>query len=161
MKKQKNAQGQDKKVVVRRTSNRGQGVFALKKIRKNEIVAQFDGPIYDDDFDDWTEDLLNHTIQFAKAAWRDSQGPARYINHSCEPNCGIRGLFKVVAMRAILPGEEITWDYEMTEKNDWWRLRCKCGSPSCRKIIGNFARMPRHVREKYKGYISEWLVGRK
>lgn len=146
------------KVIVVKTKKYGKGVFADKLIKKGEVVAAFDGKIYDDDFDDWTDDLLNHTIQFAKTKWRDSKGVARYLNHSCDPNCGIKKLFKVVAMRDIQPGEEITWDYEMTEKSDWWRLKCKCGTPICRKVIGNYRNMPKKIRQKYKGYISDWLL---
>lgn len=146
------------KIYVKNTRKYGKGVFAKQAIRKGEVIAIFDGPIYDDIFDGWTEDLLNHTIQFGKTLWRDSSGVARRINHSCDPNCGIKDLFKVVAMRRIEPGEEITFDYEMTEKSDWWRLHCQCGSPLCRKKIGNFKNMPRSVRNRYAGYISEWLL---
>jgi hypothetical protein len=67
-------------------------------------------------------------------------------------------MFKVVAMRDIAKGEQITWDYEMTEMNPTWRMRCRCGSPLCRKIIGHHKRMPKKIREKYKGYISKWLL---
>lgn len=146
------------KAIIRKTKKYGKAVFAREKIRKGEIIAAFDGPILDDDFEPWTDDLYNHAIQFDKTMWRDSQGIARLLNHSCEPNCGIKGLFKIVAMRTILPGEELTWDYEMTEKNLHWKLKCKCGTSSCRKTIGNFKNMPKHIRQKYKGYISHWLV---
>jgi uncharacterized protein len=146
-----------KKIMLRKTKKFGRGVYAKQKIKKGEVVAVFDGPFYDDEFDDWTKDLLNHTIQCGKALWRDSKGLARYLNHSCEPNCGIKGRFKVVTMRAIKPGEQLTWDYEMTEKSDWWKLKCKCGAPSCRKVIGNYRNLPLKLRKKYKGFISTWL----
>ena len=146
------------KVVVRKTEKYGKAVFAKKPIKKGEVIAAFDGIIYDDDFDGWTKDLLNHAIQFSKACWRDSKGLARYVNHSCDPNCGIKDLFKIVAMRDITEGEEITWDYEMTERSKWWKLKCRCGSPICRKVIGNYDNMPKKIRLKYKGYISEWLT---
>lgn len=146
------------KVRLRRTRKFGRAVFAVKNIRKGEVIAEFDGPIFDDDFDGWNEDLLSHAIQFGKTLWRDSKGLARYINHSCEPNCGIKDLFKVVAMRPIAAGEQITWDYEMTEKSDWWRMKCHCGSPLCRKRIGDYRKLPRSIRKKYAGYISTWLT---
>jgi uncharacterized protein len=147
-----------KKVRVQRTKKFGRGVFAHKSIRKGTVIAVFDGPIYDDRFEGWTKDISNHVIQFNKNKWRDSKGIARFINHSCDPNCGIKGLFKVVAMRGIKKGEQITWDYEMTEKSWWWRLKCRCGSPLCRKKIGNYARLPMSARKRYKGFISEWLL---
>jgi len=147
----------DSRKVAVKKNKFGKGVFAKKRIRKGEIVAVFDGPIYDDLFDGWTDDLRSHAIQIGPAVWRDSLGLARYINHSCEPNCGIKKYIESVVMRTIELGEEITWDYEITEKSPWWRMRCGCGTPSCRKRIGNFKNLPRKIREKYKGFISEWL----
>ncbi len=148
----------NKKVALRKTQNFGRAVFARKRIKKGEVIAVFDGPIFDDIFDGWTEDLHNHAIQIGPREWRDSAGIARYVNHSCDPNCGIKNRIKIVAMRTIEPGEQITFDYEMTEKSTWWRMRCRCGSPLCRGKIGNYARMPKALRAKYKGYISEWLI---
>ncbi len=148
------------KVRVRRTRKYGMGVFAIADIRKGEVIAVFDGPIYDGSFDAWTDDLLQHTMQFDTTKWRDSTGLARSINHSCDPNCGIKKLFQVVAMRPIAAGEEITWDYEMTERSWWWRMKCRCGSPECRRVIGSYSRMPARVRRRYKGYISSWLTRR-
>ena len=118
------------KVKVKAGPLCGQGVFAEERIEVGEVIAEFDGDIYPFEHPGWTEDLLNHTIQFERYSFRDSTGLARRINHSCEPNCGIKARFKVVAMRAIEPGEEITWDYEMTEDSVWWRMKCQCGAPS-------------------------------
>ncbi len=148
----------NKKAKVRQTKQYGKGVFATQKIRKGEVIAIFDGPILDDDFEPWTDDLYFHAIQVDKAKWRDSIGIARYINHSCDPNCGIKRRNRVVAMRDIEKGEQISWDYEMTEKNKHWKMKCKCGTPICRKIIGNYQNMPSTIRKKYKGYISSWLL---
>lgn len=136
-------------------------MFATRSIKKGELIAAFDGPIYADDFENWTDDLYNHAIQFGPSIWRDSSGIARLINHSCEPNCGIKNLFQVVAMRPIKPGEQITWDYEMTERNPYWRMKCRCGSILCRKRIGNYQNMPKATRRRYAGYISDWLLGRR
>jgi len=145
------------KLFIRRTKKYGKAVFTAAPIKKGEVIAVFDGAIYDDDFEPWTEDLYNHTIQFGRTLWRDSLGLARWINHSCDPNCGIRKLFTVVAMRPIKKGEQITWDYEMTERNPHWKMKCKCGSPLCRGIIGNFKNMPQSIRKKYGKYVSDWL----
>lgn len=150
----------NEKAAVRRTRKYGFAVFAKKKILKGELIAQFDGPVFEYEYEYWNDDLYNHVIQFAPRKWRDSNGIARLINHSCDPNCGIKGLFKVVAMRDIEKGEQITWDYEMTEMHPYWRMRCRCGTPGCRKLIGNHRNMPEKIRKKYKGYISRWLRAR-
>jgi len=149
-----------KKIKIKKTKDRGRGVFAVEPIKKDELVAEFDGEIYNWDDDRWTDELADHCIQFEELRWRDSKGIARVINHSCEPNCGIKNLFQVVAMRDILPDEEITWDYEMTENHPYWRMECKCGSKIYRKIIGKHENMPQEIRDKYKGYISEWLINK-
>jgi uncharacterized protein len=149
-----------KKVTVGDAGRRGKGVFARLPIKKGEVIASFDGRIYTADHEPWTNDILNYVIQFAEDKWRDATGIARILNHSCEPNCGIKNLFTIVAMRDIAPREELTWDYEMTENNRYgWRMKCLCGTPSCRKIIGQYDNMPPELRRKYKGYISAWLTG--
>ena len=146
------------KAIVKPTGKYGRGVYAKAPIKKGEEIAAFDGPIYDDDYVGWTEDQLNHSIQIGPSTWRDSCGIARLLNHSCDPNCGIKNRIRVVAMRDIHKGEALTWDYEMTERSEWWKMRCKCGSPLCRKKIGDYRNMPRAIRKKYKGYISSWLT---
>jgi SET domain-containing protein len=147
----------NKKVELRKAGNRGKGIFAKKLIKKGEIIASFDGPIYTDK-SRWNDELRNHCIQFAKNRWRYSNGIARFINHSCEPNCGVKDLFDIVAMRDIKKDEELTWDYEMTESNPKWKMKCRCKTPSCRGVIGNYKNMPLAIRKKYKGFISQWLI---
>ena len=134
------------------------GVFAKEKIKKGEVIAAFDGRVYSSRSSLWNEDLYNHCIQFEEKKWKDSKGIARLLNHSCEPNCGIKNFFEITAMRDIKSGEEVTWDYEMTEDHPYWRMECTCGTKSCSKIIGAYSNMPAATRKKYKGYISQWLV---
>ncbi len=78
------------------------------------------------------------------------------ISHSCEPNCGIKNKTVLVAMRKIKKGEELSYDYDMTENSDW-SMECSCGKPSCRKIIRGYRYLPEEKRKEYNGYISEWL----
>ena len=150
----------DNKNAEIRNTNRGKGLFTKTQIKQGEIVAEFDGRIYSYRSKLWNQDLYHHCIQFEENRWRDSKGVARLLNHSCEPNCGIKGLFTIVAMKNIPAGTELTWDYEMTEDHPYWRLTCRCGTKSCRKIIGTFQNMPEKIRKKYKGFISEWLVNK-
>lgn len=149
------------KAEVRRTTGRGKGVFAKARIKKGEEIAAWDGPVYGWRSRAWDTnrgDVLHHAIQFEERKWRDSRGIARLLNHSCEANCGIKELFRIVAMRDIAPGEELTWDYEMTEDSDWFRMRCRCGSSKCRKVIGSYRNLPEEARRRYRGYISDWLI---
>jgi uncharacterized protein len=68
---------------------------------------------------------------------------ARFINHSCDPNCEAveddRRIF-IEAVRAIAPGDELTYDYSYTRdetqsEEDEALYACRCGSPKCRGTI--------------------------
>ena len=66
--------------------------------------------------------------------------PARFVNHSCEPNAR-GGSGRDVAARAIEAGEEITVDY-VAEQVPGLELRCQCGSPRCRGALKVAAKGP-------------------
>ncbi|MFD5568866.1 SET domain-containing protein-lysine N-methyltransferase [Streptomyces cadmiisoli] len=84
----------------------------------------------------------NHSFQVGWDTHVDLTTPARDINHSCEPNTGIRdndrGGFDFVALREIFPSEEITWDYETSEYVSIAVSRCLCGENRCRSAIRGF-----------------------
>ena len=133
--------------------------MATRVIHKDEVVAVFDGSIYEAGqcTDLPSQDIANHAIQIGENTWQDSVSLARFINHSCNPNCGIIHRTSIAAMRTIQPGEELCFDYDMTEDSNW-RMECLCGAKDCRHIIGAFEYLPPSFREKYRGYISQWLV---
>lgn len=146
------------KKVILSEGRFGKCLIVAEDILKDEEIVSFDGDEYTaDKITDLSKDVADHAIQFAEHQWRDSNSIARYINHSCNPNCGIKNLFTLVAMKDIKKGEELLWDYDMTEDSDW-RMDCLCGAENCRKVIGSFALVPNETRERYKGYISQWLV---
>lgn len=136
----------------------GRGVFATAPIVSEEEVAVFDGEIYYGCVNsDFPPEVLNHLITFGPDRARHSKGIAHLLNHSCNPNVGVRGLFSLVTMRPIEAGEELCWDYDMSEDHDW-QMECDCGSEHCRRLIRGFRFLPEEVRERYRGFISDWLV---
>jgi len=152
------------KAEIRDTQKYGKAVFAKTKINKGEIIGIFNGETYEAPRamllpDEPPLRAGRHAVQFEPNKWRDGkvEGIARYVSHSCEPNCGIKNLFEIVAMRDIEANEEITWDYAMTENSDF-RMECKCGTSSCRGIVGAYSMLSPKVRKKYNGHISEWLT---
>ncbi|CAL9075201.1 unnamed protein product [Musa textilis] len=69
-------------------------------------------------------------------------GIARFVNHSCLPNCvakviSIRNEKKVVffAERDINPGEEITYDYHFNSEDEGKKIPCFCNSRNCRRYL--------------------------
>ena len=143
----------------------GKGLFAVEPVKKDEAVVDFSAGVgqyvsnaefdkkYSLDFDYGLQ--VDDDLFFA-AMETDEVEPADYINHSCEPTCGIRDKIKIAAMRDIQPGEEITFDYAMSESSDY-QMDCLCGKPNCRKTItGDDWKIP-ELQQKYKGYFSEYL----
>ncbi|CAL9691667.1 unnamed protein product [Knipowitschia caucasica] len=68
---------------------------------------------------------------------------ARFINHSCEPNCemqkwSVNGVYRIglFALKDISSGTELTYDYNFHSFNTEEQQACMCGSESCRGIIG-------------------------
>ena len=66
-------------------------------------------------------------------------------------------MFILITMRNVVYGEELTWDYDMTENSDW-RMECRCGALNCRKTVGAFSLLPLLKIKEYEGYISPWLI---
>lgn len=110
-----------------------------------------------------------HTLQIGANDHLFVDPPVRYINHSCEPNMGVKsneqGLIDFVAMRDIEEGEELCFDYAMTEDSlheleseSTERIVCACGAPTCRGEIGHYASLPHEVKARYQGFIADHLM---
>jgi len=78
------------------------------------------------------------------------------INHSCNPNCGIRGQDRGVAIRNIAAGEEIVFDYAMLDNELNW-FYCNCKQPGCRKIITSIDWKITGLQKKYSNNFASYL----
>lgn len=86
--------------------------------------------------------------------------PADFINHSCDPNAGLSGQIALVALRDIMPGEEICYDYAMTDGSAYDEFDCQCGASNCRRrVTGDDWRLP-ELQTRYRGYFSPYLQRR-
>lgn len=73
----------------------------------------------------------------------DPAHPARYGNHSCDPNLWHDDAVTIVARRAIQAGEELTIDYATHTMSPMWSMTCQCSSELCRGVVsGNDWRRP-------------------
>jgi len=146
----------------------GKGLFVVEEIKKGEVIADYTNgfgryingkeadELYEKGFDQMVQ--IDDDLFFAATKEIEFED-ADYINHSCEPNCGIKNKLKIVAMRDIESGEEITIDYAMTESSEY-SFKCNCGAPNCRKIVsGNDWKIP-GLQQKYQGYFSDYLQNR-
>ncbi|TNM92936.1 hypothetical protein fugu_018338 [Takifugu bimaculatus] len=138
-------------VGVYRSEIHGRGLFCKRNIEAGEMVIEYAGTViravltdkrqkyYDgkgigcymfriDDFD-----VVDATMQ---------GNAARFINHSCEPNCYSRVInvdgrkhIVIFALRKIYRGEELTYDYKFPIEDDESKLHCNCGTRRCRGFL--------------------------
>ena len=90
--------------------------------------------------------------------------PARYLNHSCEPNAAIQKINNQIVLVAATPidaGEELVFDYSTTiGDDDIWTMRCNCGESACRGRIKRFGSLPRALKERYlaDGLVPKYII---
>lgn len=139
------------------------GVFAVKPIKKDEVIAVWGGEIMTrDQFSRLPEEYRRLTLQVEEEQFVAgiSDDPADFINHSCNPNAGLSGQIVLVAMRDIAPGEEVCFDYAMTDGSDYDVFDCECGAPNCRgRVRGTDWRTP-ELWDRYRGYFIPYLQRR-
>jgi hypothetical protein len=87
-------------------------------------------------------------------------GPGDHINHSCNPNAGLEGQIKVVALRDIAVGEQVCFDYAMSDGSPYDEFECFCGSPQCRHYITGEDWRLQDLQERYHGYFMPYLQKR-
>jgi hypothetical protein len=83
--------------------------------------------------------------------------PGDSINHSCVPNCGMRNATTIIAMRDIAIGEELTFDYAMSDASSYDEFDCNCGTALCRgRVRADDWRLDT-LRHRYKGFFSPYI----
>jgi len=134
------------RIEVRESRVHGRGVYATKPIRKGTRIIEYTGKrVLWESAPDNPGDP--HTFLFGLDNGTEVIDPAiggneaRWINHSCEPNCEAieeedERIF-IYALRNLQPGEELFYDYALQVDGPITRevieeSRCFCGSPRCR-----------------------------
>ena len=121
-------------VIVRASPISGLGVFAIRDVSKGALVASWEHRrlLSEKEYAALTSAEKSYCTKI-RGVYEMLPIPARYINHSCEPNVEARESGDV-AIQNIASGEEITADYAL-EYPPGYRLNCRCGKPTCRKIV--------------------------
>jgi hypothetical protein len=142
----------------------GRGSVAVEPIAAGEVVAAFGGRcVTGDQFALLPAQQQVRSIQIDEdlfLAGAVEPEPADFVNHSCEPNCAMKGSTVVVALHAIEVGEAITYDYATSDGSGYDEFECLCGSASCRgKVTGHDWMLP-ELQLRYRGRFSPYLAAR-
>ena len=121
-------------IIVKNSKIHGKGVFANRDFRKGDVVVKHRLKELSVEEYNKLSSREKHFVGIDKKKCLLFLPPARYVNHSCNPNTKVKGKTDV-AIKNILKGEEITTYY----KDDYvqFKMACNCGSKNCRGIIKN------------------------
>jgi hypothetical protein len=143
----------------------GYGVFADTVIGAGELLVVWGGNVVTgEQFAHLSPREKTHSIQIEENLYQvpslPNPEPGDFINHACDPNAGLNGQIALVARRDIWPGEEICFDYAMSDGSPYDEFDCACGSPLCRgRVTGNDWQRP-ELQARYAGYFSPYLQRR-
>ncbi|XP_022729706.1 uncharacterized protein LOC111284891 isoform X3 [Durio zibethinus] len=145
-----------KHLVVYKSGIHALGLYTSRFISRGEMVVEYVGEIVGQRVADKRENEYQsgRKVQYKSACYffridkehiidaTRKGGIARFVNHSCLPNCvakviSVRNEKKVVffAERDIYPGEEITYDYHFNHEDEGKKIPCFCNSTNCRRYL--------------------------
>lgn len=147
-------------IYVKESQIEGKGVFSKKDFKKGDVVFIMKGKVHKlkpnqiekvDEHPNW--------VGIDRRTWIDPKGKFQYINHSCNPNMGIKGKVTFVALKNIKKNEELTFDYSITEEDLNWKMENfeKISTKKYRKFIGPIQSIPLAVYKSYLPYIPKYF----
>ncbi|XP_076016835.1 histone-lysine N-methyltransferase 2B isoform X2 [Genypterus blacodes] len=138
-------------VGVYRSAIHGRGLFCKRNIEAGEMVIEYAGIVIRSVLTDKREKYYDgkgigcymfRIDDFDVVDATMHGNAARFINHSCEPNCysrviNVEGRKHIVifALRKIYRGEELTYDYKFPIEDASNKLGCNCGARRCRRFL--------------------------
>ncbi|ROL51048.1 Histone-lysine N-methyltransferase 2C, partial [Anabarilius grahami] len=136
-------------VYLARSRIQGLGLYAARDIEKYTMVIEYIGTIIRNEVANRKEKMYEAQNRGVYMFRIDSEhvidatitgGPARYINHSCAPNCIAEAVtferdhkIIITSNRRIQRGEELCYDYKFDLEDDQHKIPCHCGAVNCRK----------------------------
>jgi hypothetical protein len=133
-----------------REHGKGWGLITVNGVKKGDLVQEYAGEIIDDKEKEerlkaWSRDHPNDPnfyVMHLEPGWyidaREVANMARFINHSCDPNCklvptNVSGHIRVaiVCIKDVPPGGFLSYDYQFDTK-DGSKFICRCGATNCR-----------------------------
>lgn len=146
------------------TPHAGYSLVAVKPIQKGEILLVWGGIIINTVQLKALPEMVQHRAIQVEEDLHLASGLidelADCANHSCNPNAGLSGQIGLCAMRDIVAGEEICFDYAMSDGDPNFYMPCACGNGNCRgAVTGNDWQRP-DLQARYAGYFSPYIQRR-
>ncbi|KAI6214634.1 hypothetical protein M3Y94_00291700 [Aphelenchoides besseyi] len=136
-------------VYLARSKIQGLGLYAKRDLDMNTIIIEYVGELIRSELGEIREKKYVDQNRGVYMFRIDEEylidatmcgGLARYVNHSCDPNCSTKILqyndekkIVIMANRPIKAGEELTYDYQFELEDDSEKIQCLCGAPNCNK----------------------------
>ncbi|MFA5992915.1 MAG: SET domain-containing protein-lysine N-methyltransferase [Candidatus Pacearchaeota archaeon] len=166
-----------KSFSIKKVRDIGKGLYANKNFKKGELLFKIDLSKLKTYSSEETKNhpQNEHADYVGKGRYVITFHPYSYINHSCNPNVLIKHdtikKSRFYAMRDIKVGEQLTYDYGVNALDqidkELWKVKCKCGSKNCRKILSTcffnqtpeiqkryYKHLPSSIKRKYKDKIK-------
>ena len=156
---------------VKKSKIHGTGVFASKDIKKNTKIIEYIGEkVLRSEGNKRSEKRLKRYLNsaltgsvyiFEVNSKYDIDGSpiynkARYINHSCDPNCEVdikKGRIWISSIKNIKRGDELSYDYGFEfDEDDFMDHKCNCGSKKCIGFV-----ISSDDWNKYKKYLKKQI----
>ena len=138
----------------------GQGIFARQQVGEGEVLAVWGGEVVAGGrFFRLPHEVRQISVQVEEDIFLvpTVRGPAEWFNHCCDPNAGLCGQIAIVALRMIEAGEEVCYDYAMSDGSPYDEFECHCGAATCRgRVTGNDWRRP-ELWVRYGDHFSPYL----
>jgi hypothetical protein len=146
---------------TRHVGAKGYGSFARQTISAGTIVATFGGTAANrSGLTIFPNERQRRSIQIDIDLFLIGpvqREPGDSINHSCIPNCGMRNATQVVAMHDIETGQELTFDYAMTDASDYDEFECSCSARQCRGTVSGSDWGRTDLQQRYTRYFSPYV----
>lgn len=161
------------KLVIKRTTKYGMGVFATDNIKKDEVLIVMGGYVCNTEQENDLGYLATNYNMDISEEWsfcpitkKDiNLMPQHIVNHSCDPNCGFNGQCFMVAIKNIKKGDEIVYDYAFVmwssdDSKHHFFMNCLCGAKNCRRVITENDWKIKKLQKKYSKYFQPFLIAK-
>lgn len=140
----------------------GRGLYAKRPFKVGERTLTFRGPrLRAGQVEDFSR-----AIQVGRDTFLGPSGELDdFVNHSCNPSCGLEQTASGLGLVAIRPIEvngELTFDYSTCMDLEPWTFQCRCGLTICRRVVRPYRTLSEELRTRYEflGIVPEYIVNR-